>query len=265
MIDLGTDDLRYDIDGHVATITIDRPEAHNALTPEMMAGLPEAIFHADADDEVRSIVVTGGGEEAFCAGADLERTIPELASGARGEAGADAGFDEQFALRHDLVRTPVIAAINGLCVAGGFEFILATDICIAEEHARLGAQEPRWGIMPASPLVRLPRQIPYRKAMEYLLTGDLFPAEHALDAGILNEVVPRGESLARAEEVAESIGENSPFVVRKMKETVRRGLEKPPEDALRLEDDISEEVMAHPHASEGPRAFMNDEEPSWRS
>ncbi|WP_159904652.1 enoyl-CoA hydratase/isomerase family protein [Salinirussus salinus] len=256
-----TEGLRYETDGTTAYVTFDRPEKHNSLTPEMMQAGARAIHDADGDDEVRAIVVTGAGEEAFCTGADLEETIPE-ATGPDPDIEPD---EDDLFLRHDLVRTPVIAAVNGLCVAGGMEFLQATDIRVAAESARFGLQEPRWGIAPiAGSHVRLPRQIPYCRAMEFLLTGDLFPAAHALDAGLVNEVVPDEEVLERAEAVAESIAENSPEAVQRIKETVHRCAGRRPDDAFRLETQLGKETFASAHADEGVQAFREGREPSFR-
>lgn len=255
-----TDSLRYEIDDGTAYLTFDRPEKHNSLTPEMMRDGARAIHDADADDDVRAIVVTGAGDEAFCTGADLEETIPDVVEG-EADLGPD---DDDLFLRHDSVRTPIIAAVNGLCVAGGMEFLQATDIRITAERSRFGLQEPRWGIAPAAGShVRLPRQLPYCRAMEYLLTGDLFSASHALEAGLVNEVVPDGEAIARADEVADSIAENSPTAVRKIKETVHRCAGLRPDDAFRLETQLGEEVFATEDAKEGSRAFLEDRNPSF--
>ncbi len=256
-----TDGLRYETDGATAYLTFDRPAKHNSLTPEMMQAGARAIHDADADEDVRAIVVTGAGDEAFCTGADLEETIPET-TGPEPDIGP--GEDDLF-LRHDLVRTPIIAAVNGLCVAGGMEFLQATDIRVAAEGARFGLQEPRWGLAPvAGSHVRLPRQVPYCRAMEFLLTGDLFPATHALEAGLINDVVPDGETLERATAVAGSIAENSPEAVGRIKETVHRCAGRRPGDAFRLETRLGEETFASADAEEGVQAFTEGREPSFR-
>jgi enoyl-CoA hydratase len=254
------DDLQYEIVNTVAYITFNRPEKHNALTPEMMQAGARAIRHADRNQEVRVIVVTGAGD-AFCTGADLERTIPAMTGD---EPDIEPGQDDLF-LRHRLIRTPIIAAINGLCVAGGMEFLQATDIRIAEESAQFGLQEPRWGLAPvAGSHVRLPRQLPYCRAMEYLLTGNLFSASHALNAGLINEIVPDNEAHERATEIANSIAANSPFAVRKIKEIVHRCTGRPLGDAFRLETQIAREIFASEDAVEGPQAFTEGRDPSFR-
>lgn len=256
-----TERLRYETDGTTAYVIFDRPDKHNSLAPEMMQAGARAIHDADASDDIRTIVVTGSGDKAFCTGADLEETIPET-TGPEPDIGP--GDDDLF-LRHDLVRTPIIAAVNGLCVAGGMEFLQATDIRVAAESARFGLQEPRWGLAPvAGSHVRLPRQVPYCRAMEFLLTGDLFPASHALEAGLVNEVVPDGGALERAEAVADSIAENSPEAVQRIKETVHRCAGRRPDDAFRLETRLGEETFASADAEEGVEAFREGREPSFR-
>lgn len=258
---LATDEVRYEVSDRTAYVTLNRPEKHNALTPTMIRAGGRAIRVANDDDNVRAIIVTGAGEEAFCAGADLETTIPRTVEG---DLDISPGEDDLW-LRDDLVTTPIIAAVNGGCIAGGMELLQATDIRIAEDHARFGLQEPRWGITPiAGSHVRLPRQIPYCRAMEYLLTGDIFSAEQVQASGLVNEVVPKGESLARAEKIAASIAENSPFAVRKIKETVLRCSGRPYDEAFAIESEIGQEVFDSEDAREGPQSFIEGTEPSFR-
>ena len=204
-LETDSDGIRYEIDGYTAYVTFARPAALNAFTPAMMRAGARAIQDADEREEVRGIVVTGEGE-AFCSGADLGETIP-LWTADTTNVEPD---NDDLHLRRTLVTTPIVAAVNGDCLAGGMEFLQATDIRIAAESARFGLTEARWGVSPVSGShVRLPRQLPYAHAMEYLLTADMFPAEHAAEAGLINEVVPDGETLARAEAVVDSIAQNS--------------------------------------------------------
>jgi len=255
------DGIEYTAAGHTARLTFNRPKRHNALTPEMVVAGARALRAADAEDGVRAVVVTGAGDAAFCSGADLEQTIPE-STGDRPEV--HPGADDLY-FRHERLDVPVIAAVNGVCVAGGMEFLQATDVRIAEESARFGLQEPRWGLAPvAGSHTRLPAQIPYCEAMKFLLTGDLYPAEHAEEVGLVNEVVPDGESLARAEAVADSIAQNSPHAVAKIKEAVQRCYNRRPGEAFRVESDVAMEVFGHEHAVEGPEAFVEDRDPSFR-
>jgi len=252
-----TEKIQYEEDGPVAYVTLNRPDSHNALTMEMIRGLRKALTGADENESVRAIIVTGAGNEAFCAGGDLKNTMPEIDEN---EGEGDIMF------RRETITTPLIAAVNGYCIAGGMEFLQATDIRIAEANAEFGLQEPRWGLSPrGGSHVRLPRQIPYCHAMEFLLTGELFPAEHAKEVGLVNYVVPDGKSLERAEEIARSIVENSPFAVKKIKETVLRAENLATEEAHQLERDIGETVYDHPEATEGLRAFEEQRTPEFAS
>lgn len=258
-----TPGIRYEVEDTTAYLTFNRPQKHNSLTPEMIQSGAHAIHEADEDENIRAIIVTGAGDESFCTGADLDETIQDV-TGEDPDVGIPKGENDLF-FRNSPILTPIIAAVNGLCVAGGMEFLQATDIRIASENAQFGLQEPRWGIAPvAGSHVRLPRQIPYCRAMEYLLTGDLFPASHAHEAGLVNEVVPDGETIGRANEIANSIAENSPTAIRKIKEIVHRCAGRRPGDAFRLESQIAKEIFASDDAQEGPKAFMENREPSFR-
>lgn len=259
-LETDTGGIRYEIDGYTAYVTFARPAALNAFTPAMMRAGARAIQDADEREEIRGIIVTGEGE-AFCSGADLGETIPLWTE----DTTNVEPDDDDLHLRRTLVTTPIVAAVNGDCLAGGMEFLQATDIRIAAESARFGLTEARWGVSPVSGShVRLPRQLPYARAMEYLLTADMFPAEHAYEAGLVNEVVSDGEALARAEAVVDSIAQNSPHAIQKTKETVLRCYDKPMDDAFRLESDIGRDVFAHEDATEGPRAFMEGRDPPFR-
>lgn len=263
MIKMQSGDIEYEVDEHLATISFDRPEKLNALTLAMIQDTVRAFQDADSNENVRVIIITGAGE-AFCTGADLEETIPK-ATGDSDDKLRLESHEYDLTFRHNPITTPVIAAVNGYCIAGGMELLQATDIRIAAADAEFGLQEPRWGIAPTGgSLVRLPQQLPYCRAMEYLLTGDIFPAEHALEAGLINEIVSAGTTVNRAREVAASIAENSPYALRKMKETIRRSYSRPLSEAFAIEDDAASEILAHEDAHEGPKSFLNDEEPSFR-
>lgn len=253
-------DIQYVVDDHTAILTFDRPHRHNALTPTMVTAGARALREAAKDDTVRAVIVTGAGDEAFCSGADLQETIPE----ATGDTPTVHPDEDDLYFRHERLDVPVIAAVNGVCVAGGMEFLQATDVRIAAETARFGLQEPRWGLAPvAGSHVRLPAQIPYCEAMRFLLTGDLFDAEHARRVGLINEVVPDGTALDRAREVANSIAENSPHAVARIKETVQRCYNRPPGEGFRIESDVGMAVFGHPDAVEGPAAFAEDRHPAF--
>jgi enoyl-CoA hydratase len=254
--------------GPVALITLNRPEARNAISPEVAVQLAQAWQTVKDSAEIRAAVITGAGDKAFCAGADLARLIP-LITGARQ---AEDEWDE--ALRKDpritdraLLREfdpekPVIAAVNGFAIAGGMEMLEATDLRVAAQGARFGLQEPRWGLFPVSgSTVRLPRQIPYAVAMEILLTGELIDAQRAYEIGLVNRVVPAAELLGAALRFAEVISENGPIAIREIRRSVRACLGRPEPEALDLERQFGMPVFATQDAREGPRAFLERRKP----
>jgi enoyl-CoA hydratase len=258
--------VRFDVQDRIALITIDRPEAMNALDPAMLFGLAEAWDSAEDDDDVWVVVITGAGDKAFCVGADLKLTIPAATGEARaGELEAPADRFPNMSrtlLRGRLYPKPIVAAVNGHCIAGGLEMLLSTDLRYASPNATFALQEVKWGLLPlAGSTVRLPRQIPYCRAMELLLIGDRVSAETAHQMGLVNEVVADRPVLDRAMEVAERITRNGPFAVRKIKESVVRGLELPMEQAYTEELRLGAEVFASEDAQEGPRAFVEKREP----
>ena len=263
--------VTYEKRGHVAYVTLNRPEVRNALNPEAMVRLAEAWIEFDRDDDARVAIVTGAGDQSFCAGADLKRLIP-LMTGARPPEDEwdqrlmdDRSLGLTALLRNYPLYKPVIAAINGYCLAAGTELVQATDIRIAAEHATLGLTEVKRGIIPAGGgLVRLPRQIPFANAMEVILVGDNITAAHAHRIGMVNYVVPQSELMAKAEEFAAKIAENGPLAVRKAKEAVLRGISLPLKEAERIENEAVAQVMASEDAREGPRAFAEKRTPQYK-
>jgi enoyl-CoA hydratase len=257
--------VRYDVDGRVATITIDRPDAMNALDPPMLFGLAEAWDSAEDDDDVWVVMLTGAGDEAFCVGADLKTTVPQTAAAARGEGNGQRERWPSMArtlLRDRFYPKPIVAAVNGHCIAGGFGLLLATDLRYAATTATFGMQEVRWGLFPiAGSTVNLPRQVPYCKAMEGLLLGERIDADAALAMGLVNEVVEPARVRERAREVADRLCRNGPLAVRKVKESVVRGLGMPRDQAFKEEVRLATEVYASADAIEGPTAFAEKREP----
>lgn len=263
MIDLDTDDVRYERDGHVATLTFDRPAKKNALTTEMVRESLRAIRDAEDDQGVRVLVVTGAGRD-FCAGGDLEELIPGDAENADPAALGPDAEAWGFSLRYETVTTPIVAAVTGTCVGAGMEFLQATDLRVAGESAQFGHQEPRWGLFPAGgATVRLPRQIPYVEAMRILLTGDRFPAEYALRINLVNEVVADDRVLGRARELAGQVAANGPMAVRRIKESVVRNAGRPTGEAFELETELARDVWASDEAKEGVEAFLDDRDPDF--
>lgn len=255
----------------IATITLNAPDTRNALTPEMLCRLCDAIKAYAADPALRVAIVTGHGERAFCAGGDLGRTIPLLA-GARAPVDdwdrrllSDPEVLAVSGLREYPLHKPVIAAINGACMAAGFELLLGTDLRIAAEHAVFALPEVKRAVIPfAGALARLPRQIPYCHAMEILLTGDALSAAAALRLGLVNRVVPAAQVMPEAIALAERIAANGPLAVQAVKRTVIEASGRPLADGYRLEDESRRTVLATEDAREGPRAFIEKREPRYR-
>lgn len=258
----------YQLQGHVAVITLNRPEARNAINPEVAVRLADAWQEVKDNDEVRVAVLTGTGS-AFCAGADLGQLIPMISGARKPENEWDErvmqepGIASRALLRNFDPEKPVIAAINGHAIAGGMEVVQGTDIRISVPAARFGVQEVKWAIFPAGgSTVRLPVQLPYAKAMELLLTGDLISAEEALQLGFLNYVTE--DIMGKAMEIAEKIAGNGPLAVRAIRRSVKECLGKPEKEALRIENDISGPVFQTEDAKEGPRAFMEKRKPEYK-
>lgn len=258
----------YAVDGHIATVTLNREEARNAVNPEVAVRLADAWHAVRDDDNVRVAILTGTGS-AFCAGADLGQLIP-LISGARE---AENEYDERVLAQPDIFECaflrsfdpvkPVIAACNGHAIAGGMEMTQGTDIRVAVPAARFGVQEVKWAIFPAGgSTVRLPHQLPHAKAMELLLTGDLITADEALALGFLNYVT--ADPMAKARELADKIAANGPIAVQAIRKSARACLGMEELAALKLESEISAPVFKTEDAQEGPRAFMEKRSPVYK-
>lgn len=264
-------DVEFEKRGHIALVTLNRPEARNAVSPEVMVRLDEAWKSVRDDDEIRVALLTGTGDKAFCAGADLAKTIP-LMSGAKQPQDewdhkfvADPHLGGRALLRDFDTEKPIIAACNGHAIAGGMELVQGTDIRLAVPGARFGVQEVKLGLFPAGgSSVRLPRQLPYAKAMELLLTGDLVTAEEALAMGFLNHVVAPGELMDRAIEIAEKIASNGPIAVKAIRRSTKECLALGEEEAMRVESRHAGPVFKSEDAIEGPKAFMEKRQPVFK-
>ncbi len=262
--------ILYEKRKQIAYLTLNRPEVHNAIDPETAVQLYEAWQDFRDDADCRCAIITGAGHKSFCAGMDLGKMIP-LHTGARvpqSEAEKavvqDPKLTDYASLRDFELYKPVISAINGFAIAGGMEIVQATDIRIAAESARFGLQEVKWAIFPkGGSTVRLPRQVPYCRAMEILLTGELFSAREALEMGFVNKVVPDGELMPAAEAIARKIIANGPLAVRAIKEAVIRNIGLTVGEGLALESRIAEPVYRSQDAKEGPLAFVEKREPRY--
>jgi enoyl-CoA hydratase len=239
---------------HIAIVTINRPEAMNSLTSEMLTALDDVFEAFEGDPDLWAAILTASGSKAFCAGMDLKEAIPLFTSG------DELGYEDHTKRQLSDVFKPVIAAVNGVCIAGGVEMMLGTDLRIAAEHATFGLGEVRWGIIPAGGShIRLPRQVPWAVAMELLLTGESIDARRACEVGLVNRVVPAEELLPSALELAQKICRNGPLAVRTAKEIAVRALEL--ERGFVLEKALGARVFDSEDAKEGPRAFMEKRKP----
>jgi len=254
----------YEQQDRIVTITINRPEAMNAVDPETQEALVSAWTRFRDDDSAWVAILTGAGERAFSAGADLKKLVPGLF--ARGGA-APHNADGLGGITRGLeIWKPMIAAINGFCLAGGLEQALACDLRIATPSATFGLTEVRWAIMPgAGGTQRLPRALPLAKALEMILMARTLTAEEALRWGLVNAVVPPAELLPTARTWAQELCERGPLAVRAAKEAVVRGLTMPLADGLRLEAFLSGTLRGTEDAVEGPRAFAEKRKPAFRA
>jgi enoyl-CoA hydratase len=242
-------------DGSVVVVTMNRPEAKNALSPAMLVGMADAWQEIDDDDDVLCAILTGAGG-TFCAGMDLKSFADPPADPYRERFSDDSDLHWKALLRHYHLKKPLIAAIEGFAVAGGTELLQATDIRVASRSATLGIFEARRGLFPlGGSTVRLVRQIPYTVAMDLLLTGRPVSADEALRIGLIGYVVPDGTALDKALQIAELISANGPLAVEAIKRSVRAADGLPEDEALKLELEIGQPIFATRDAKEGSRAF----------
>lgn len=253
--------IRYETRGHAALLTINRPEAMNALDPESFDQMAELLDRFDADEELRVAIVTGAGERAFCSGADLKQMDDRPNQGKVGELWER--WPQHRLSQRQWISKPIIAAINGYCLAGGLELALGCDLRIASETASFGAPEVRWSILHGYGALMLPRTIPFAAAMEMLLTGERISAEEALRLGLVSRVVAPEALLPTAFELAERIAANGPLAVRITKELAWRGLEVKLEEGLRLYAAMAALLHGTHDAVEGPRAFAEKRPPEF--
>jgi enoyl-CoA hydratase/carnithine racemase len=252
--------IGYDVADAVATITLNRPAVHNAMNETMRRELTRCFDGLATDDAVRAIVVTGAGERAFSAGADIREFVAPL---------VPVQFREQrrrvdFRQAMDRCGQPIIAAMNGFAFGGGLELALACDIRVAAADVQMGLTEVNLAIIPGGGgTQRLPRLVGRGKALEMILTGARIPADEALRIGLVERVVPTGEALKAAIELARAIAAKAPVAVRYAKEAVVKGLELPLADGLRLEGDLSTLLRTTEDRLEGAKAFLEKRAPRW--
>ncbi|GFH34512.1 crotonase/enoyl-CoA hydratase family protein [Streptomyces pacificus] len=262
----GTEHLTVRREGATLVLTLNRPEARNALSLSMLVGLYDAWLEADADDGVRSVVLTGAGG-SFCAGMDLKALAGKGMDGEgyRDRFKADPDLHWKALLRHHRPRKPVVAAVEGPCIAGGTEILQGTDIRVAGESAVFGLFEVRRGLFPiGGSTVRLPRQIPRTHALEMLLTGRSYTAVEAARIGLVGSVVPDGAALERALDIAERINACGPLAVEAVKASVYETAEMTETEGLAAELRRGWPVFDTADAKEGARAFAENRSPQYR-
>jgi enoyl-CoA hydratase len=254
---------------HVLTITLNRPARMNALSGAMLVRMLDAFVEASQSDDIRCIILTGAGGN-FCSGADLRAMAgdegggdPEIDVAAR--MAADPELHWKALLRSYRPTKPIIAAVEGVAIAGGTEILQATEIRVAGESARFGVSEVRWSLYPmGGSAVRLRRQIAYTHAAEILLTGKHLSAREALAIGLIGHVVPDGQALAKAREIARVVCENGPLAVEAVVRTLHETDGMPEAAALAHEYDYGWGVFQSEDAKEGPRAFKEKRKPVFR-
>jgi enoyl-CoA hydratase len=256
--------LLVERDGHIVTLTMNRPDSRNALSAEMLGRMCDAWELINSDEDIRVAILTGAGG-TFCAGADLKAMTGTYDDEWGKRLQADPMLAWKGLLRNYQVTKPLIAAVEGYCIAGGTELLQSTDVRIAAETAQFGITEVTRGLFPmGGSTVRLRRQIPYAKAMEMLLTGQRYSAEEVLAFGLISRVVPEGQSLDEARKVAEQIAANGPLDVEAVKKIVQATGGLPEPEALNVEFNIGWPVFATEDAREGPKAFAEKRPPKFK-
>ena len=251
--------VEFETRNNVAILTLNRPEARNAISPEVSQTMAAYLDTIEADPALRIVVITGRGE-VFSAGADLKVVAQGNANDiARGKGGFAGVVTRDF-------PKPIIAAVNGPALAGGFEIVLACDLVVAADTARFGIPEVKRGLMAAAGgLIRLPKRVPLAIALELAMTGDPIDAQRALQLGLVNRVVPAGQVMDEALALADRIGENSPAAVRASRQLVREAGELTEAEGWKRTIELMMPVFESGDAVEGATAFAEKRPPVWKS
>ncbi|EFK08291.1 putative 3-hydroxybutyryl-CoA dehydratase [delta proteobacterium NaphS2] len=251
--------MLYEKIGHVAVLTLNRPEAMNSLNKEMCLRLREMVEETERDHEVRAVIITGKGKKAFCAGIDLRER--KSMTGEEVEALRDSVIFPVFCSLQEM-RKPLIGAINGMALGGGAEIAVICDIRVASQNARFGQTEVKWAIMPAAGACqRLPAIVGVGRAKEWLLTGNIIDAEEGRTSGLFNRVTSDEDLMSRSMEIAEAISENGPVAVRQIKRAVNVGTEN--QTALAFDREASEACYHTEDRLEGVAAFSEKRRPKF--
>jgi enoyl-CoA hydratase/carnithine racemase len=261
-------DALIEKDGHVLTVTLNRPSRYNAMTLQMFARMADAWQDASDDDNVRVCILTGAGGN-FSSGMDLRAMSGDVEAtddlDITERMKTDSGFIFRGLLKTYRPTKPVIAAVEGNAIAGGTEILQGTDIRVAGKSAKFGVSEARWSLYPmGGSAVRLARQIPYTEAADILLTGKHISADEAKSLGLIGHVVPDGEALAKAREIAEVIAANGPLAVEAILKTLHETQGMTEEEAFAFEHDYGQAVFNSEDAKEGPKAFAQKRVPDFK-
>lgn len=261
----------YEKHDGIAVVTMNRPEVRNAINTEMLCRLADAWQDVNDDPAVRVAVLTGAGDKAFCAGADLDKLVRMMQGLRPPETDWDKRVLDDYniiykgLLRNYTVWKPIVAAVRGFCVAGGTEILTCTDIRIAGDDARFGLAEVKWSLFPmGGSTVRLPRQISYCNAMEILLTGEQLSAERALQMGLINKVVTPTQVMPEAMRYAHVLNDAGPLAVQAVKRSVLEGRNLTHEQALEKEMEIGIPVSMSEDCREGTKAFKEKRKPVFK-
>lgn len=249
--------------GRIALITLNRPEVMNAVNAALWRDAGRAIEEFANDSDLWVAVITGAGDRSFCAGADLK----EVAAGRDIKPEIEGKWGFAGIVKHYIPK-PIIAAVNGFALGGGTEIALACDLVVASEKAKFGLTEVKRGLIAGQGgVLRLPRHLPLKKAVEMIFTGEIIEAEEALQWGLINKVTPHNEVVPTAIELAEKICENAPLAVRTAKEVIYRGMDTSlnfPPNAWEVNDELNAILKQSEDYKEGPRAFAEKRKPNWQ-
>ena len=261
-----TETTQFEVKDKVAWITLNRPAAMNSINPELRWQLSEHLNEVENNDDIWLAVITGAGQKAFCAGADLKhRAMERNATSEQLAKWRQLAQETKHIIERWHFKKPLIAMVNGYALGGGLEIAMACDIIVAADHAEFGLPEPRRGLIAGSAGVhRLPRQIGLKPAMGYLLTGRHMSAKRAFQLGLVNEVVPANELTDTVQGYLDDILRCAPLAVRATKEAAVKGLDHPLAQAFytRYEGEVARQQSAD--ALEGPRAFAEKRSPQWQ-
>jgi enoyl-CoA hydratase len=248
---------------HTLIVTLNRPDARNALSGEMLSMMVDAWNRVDEDPDIRVCILTGAGGY-FCAGMDLKAATQRPP----GESFKDGTYDPSridALLKGRRLTKPLIAAVEGPAIAGGTEILQATDIRVAGESAKFGVSEAKWSLYPmGGSAVRLPRQIPYTLAADILLTGRHITAAEAKEMGLIGYVVPDGQALTKALEIADVISNNGPLAVQAILKSIRETEGMPENEAFKIDTQLGIQVFLSEDAKEGPKAFAEKRKPHFK-